>query len=96
MKRVTGISIFLVVLGVFAGCHRGDPAARMIKTVDAAPPDQRPPDWERTKALMSRRPPQVGAPAPDFTLKSLDGERAITLSEFEPGKPRVLIFGSYT
>ena len=38
----------------------------------------------------------VGDDAPDFTLKSPDGETATTLSDFEGDKPVALIFGSYT
>jgi cytochrome oxidase Cu insertion factor (SCO1/SenC/PrrC family) len=36
-----------------------------------------------------------GAPAPDFTIKDVDGKMAIKLSELK-GKPVVLIFGSCT
>lgn len=39
---------------------------------------------------------QVGDPAPDFTLKTMDGKREVTLSEFKGKSPVVLIFGSYT
>jgi thiol-disulfide isomerase/thioredoxin len=39
---------------------------------------------------------RAGAPAPDFTLRSPDGEQAVTLSDFKGKKPVVLIFGSYT
>jgi len=92
---VTGL-IFLVSAAVLMGCRRGDPADQMIKMVDAMPPEDRPYDWARTKALMARRPPAVGEPAPDFTLKTLDGSGTVTLSEFHPDRPRVLIFGSYT
>lgn len=40
--------------------------------------------------------PKVGAVAPDFTLKSLDGKSETTLSSFKGDKPVVLFFGSYT
>ena len=39
--------------------------------------------------------PEVGKDAPDFTLKTLDGAKEVTLSKLR-GKPVVLIFGSYT
>jgi len=39
--------------------------------------------------------PNVGQDAPDFSLKTLDGKKTITLSSFK-GKPVVLVFGSYT
>jgi hypothetical protein len=39
---------------------------------------------------------KVGDRAPDFTLPSLDGKTAFTLSSFQGKRPVVLIFGSYT
>lgn len=98
MQRRSPATWFLILAaGVpFIGCHRGDPAERMIRMVDAMPPERQPPDWARTKALMSRRPPAVGEPAPDFTLPKLDGSGSITLSRFAADRPRVLIFGSFT
>jgi len=37
-----------------------------------------------------------GEVAPDFALKSLDGESETKLSDFRGKKPVVLFFGSYT
>lgn len=73
-----------------------DPAEAFIRQMDAAPPDQRPPDWATTRRLMSRPAPGVGERAPDFTLKTPDGLREITRSEFHEGRPLVLLFGSFT
>lgn len=39
---------------------------------------------------------EEGKPAPDFTLKSLDGKREVQLSSFAGKRPVALIFGSYT
>ncbi|HYL99983.1 MAG TPA: redoxin domain-containing protein [Blastocatellia bacterium] len=39
---------------------------------------------------------KVGDDAPDFSLKSQDGNSTVTLSSFKGNKPVVLIFGSYT
>jgi hypothetical protein len=39
---------------------------------------------------------RVGDAAPDFTLKTLDGQSAVRLSEWRGGRPVVLVFGSYT
>ncbi len=39
--------------------------------------------------------PMAGEVAPDFTLKTLDGER-FTLSEVYAAQPVVIEFGSYT
>jgi hypothetical protein len=38
---------------------------------------------------------QVGDPAPDFTLQTVDGVRQVALSSLR-GQPVVLVFGSYT
>ncbi len=40
--------------------------------------------------------PKMGDAAPDFTLKTLDGEQEVRLSEELKKQPVVLIFGSYT
>jgi len=40
--------------------------------------------------------PQLGEPAPDFTLPTPDGKKPITLSHSFGKKPVVLIFGSFT
>ena len=39
--------------------------------------------------------PDVGAPAPDFKLKTQDGRSEVELSKLK-GRPVLLIFGSYT
>jgi hypothetical protein len=39
---------------------------------------------------------QVGDPAPDVRLVSLDGKNEVKLSKFYGSQPLVLIFGSFT
>ena len=78
------------------GCQTGDKAARMIAIVDARAPEDQPKDWERTRAMMLREAPAVGQAAPDFTAKRMNSDESLTLSEYHPGQPKVLIFGSYT
>jgi hypothetical protein len=39
---------------------------------------------------------QVGQEAPDFSLRSLNGDTSVRLSSFRRQKPVVLVFGSYT
>jgi len=46
--------------------------------------------WARAGRL------QVGDPAPDFTLPTIDHKAQVTLSAFTGTKPVVLVFGSYT
>ncbi|MHC5109184.1 MAG: hypothetical protein ACYTHJ_04830 [Planctomycetota bacterium] len=81
---------------LLAACQSGDPAAEFTAYVSELPEDQRPRDWDHTLKLMSRRAPQVGDIAPDFTLDMYGGQRAITRSAYQDGRPMVLIFGSYT
>ena len=64
--------------------------------MDRAPASARPPNWEHVKALMARRPPAVGALAPDFELPTPDGKARIRRSAFQAGRPLVLNFGSFT
>jgi hypothetical protein len=40
--------------------------------------------------------PNIGAPAPDFSLDTQDGKGHIQLADFRGKKPVVLIFGSFT
>ena len=40
--------------------------------------------------------PQLGQPAPDFTLTDSSGTETVTLSEFRGKKPVALVFGSFT
>lgn len=40
--------------------------------------------------------PSLNAPAPDFELKTYDGERTIRLSDLYGSKPIVLVFGNFT
>jgi hypothetical protein len=39
---------------------------------------------------------KIGAPAPDFKLRTADGKREVQLSSFKGKRPVVLVFGSYT
>ena len=90
-------SLVLGIVGVWiGGCMSGDPAPRMIANMDQAPAEKRPPNWEKTRSLMLRTAPQIGDPAPDFTLKTKDGRSSVTRSTFQAGRPQVLIFGSFT
>ena len=40
--------------------------------------------------------PALGADAPGFTLKPVDGKSEVELASFQGDKPVVLVFGSYT
>src|SRR5690606_18199053 len=40
--------------------------------------------------------PALNEPAPDFTLKTVDGSRTVTLSEAIGPQPIVLMFGTFT
>ncbi len=73
-----------------------DPARKFIDQMDKAPPEQRVPNWEQTKALMARVAPKLGDEAPDFSLPTLDGKETVKLSQHRNEKPVVLVFGSFT
>jgi hypothetical protein len=94
--RAALLAVVLIHVSLTAGCRNLDPAAKFIARMDCAPASERPPDWEETKRLMARPAPKVGQPAPDFSLRTLDGSRLITRSTYQSGRPLVLIFGSYT
>ncbi|GBD33626.1 MAG: hypothetical protein KatS3mg081_1757 [Gemmatimonadales bacterium] len=75
MRELLIVSLLLIFPGLLVGQRR--PA---LGPVDG--PTDPPTDLDRVK---------VGAPAPDFTLESLDG-RYITLSGFRGQKNVVLVF----
>jgi hypothetical protein len=65
-------------------------------TAFAQPPRRgpRPPSQFRQQRQAEQL--KKGDVAPDFTLKSPDGKKTITLSDFQGKKPVALVFGSYT
>jgi len=73
-----------------------DIAARWIAEMDSTPPEERIPNYDRVRELMTRTAPAVGAIAPDFELKTRDGKQLIRLSDERGKRPVVLIFGSWT
>ncbi|MCH7591444.1 MAG: hypothetical protein IH989_01510 [Planctomycetes bacterium] len=97
MRRyLIGGIVLAAFLQSLTGCSVRYRVAHMIARVDAMPAEERPAEWDRTKALMLREAPKVGEPAPDFTLKRMKSEEVVTLSEYRPDQPKVLIFASYT
>ena len=98
MKRapVALLLVLLLLLTMTSGCRTTDPAAKFMAEMEHAPAQKRPPHWEQTKSLMARPAPKVGEPAPDFTLRTLDGSQAVTRSAYQAERPLVLIFGSFT
>ena len=88
--------LIAAVMMIENSCTPSRQAETFQAQVDQAPPEKQPPDWEETKALMARKAPAIGEPAPDFTLPRLDGDGEITRSKLPPGKPQVLVFGSFT
>jgi hypothetical protein len=68
-------------------------AAAVLALSGALAAQEKPPPGAR---MPVEGGPKVGTPAPDFTLKTLDGKGEVTLSSFRGKQPVVLIFGSYT
>jgi len=90
--------VWIVVILSMLGCSTdGDAIARhWIAEMDARPADERVPNWERIRGLMTREALEVGALDPDFELRTDDGASTIRLSSFRAKQPVVLIFGSWT
>ncbi len=88
------VCLGLIVLGI--GCRSKDRTQEWINWMESKPQEERIKGFEQVKARMLRVPPQVGSKAPDFTLKTSDEKQSITLSEYFPDRPRVLILASYT
>jgi hypothetical protein len=59
----------------------------------AVPPSAQP---QRLSAPQQSPALRVGDQAPDFKLKTKDGQREAQLSSFKGQKPVVLVFGSFT
>jgi hypothetical protein len=76
----------VLILAAGLGLAAGAAAQAPQKTVDTPP--------ARGERLPDRL--KVGDPAPDFTLPTVDGKDAVTLSAFRGKRPVVLIFASYT
>jgi cytochrome oxidase Cu insertion factor (SCO1/SenC/PrrC family) len=70
---------FLVVMGLLAAGGVGRAAAPVPRR-----------DLSAKEGML-----KVGDPAPDFTLKDVDGKRSVRLAGLK-GKPVVLFFGSCT
>jgi peroxiredoxin len=51
---------------------------------------------QRSAGRQQPSGPQIGDQAPDFRLKTKDGQREVQLSSFKAQKPVVLVFGSFT
>ena len=103
VKIVLGSAIAAAwMAGGLAGCASAGRAAEpdiamaFIEEMDCKPADEQVPNWPVIRELMLREAPRVGDVAPDFELTTLDGTGTIRLSEFEPTRPVVLIFGSWT
>ena len=65
-------------------CSSGDPAPGFMADVDRAPAEKRPPNWERTKALMARPAGKADRPSLENALK--DFRQGGKLGEFSPVK----------
>jgi hypothetical protein len=84
-----------LITAVLTGLSSSGPAESSIdfdQETAAVPETHR----AEVKRLMMRRPPVVGEVAPDFTLPTLDDQHPITRSQFQKGRPLVLVFGSFT
>lgn len=92
-KAVLALSLLLPL-----GCAASDTdrAEAFVAEMDALPAEEQVPNWSQIRGLMARSAPQVGEIAPAFTLERMDGAGTISLAEFQPTRPVVLVFGSWT
>jgi len=79
----------------------GPRPSRPRGTVAAVEPDG-PSKWTLVKGLFRQEigslqaGPKLDDPAPDFCLKTADGEQEVALSKLTGAKPVVLVFGNFT
>ena len=81
--KVNALRFTLTLLGI----------ALLVADVSAQRPGQSP---QRGGGLRLPDRLKEGDAAPDFTLKSPNGQTTVTLSDYHGQKPVALIFGSYT
>jgi hypothetical protein len=96
MKRFSRAACLLALATLASGCRLFEPSTLFALKMELGPAEARPPNWGHVKQLAMRPCPQVGTPAPEFTFTTLDGSDTMTRSDFQAGRPLVLIFGSYT
>ena len=94
--QLGSLACALCLFSIMSGCRTVDPAAEALARMDRMPAAQRPTNWDQTKQLMARKAPVIGQVAPDFALRTLDGNAIISRSAHQAGRPLVLIFGSFT
>jgi hypothetical protein len=102
LRRALGVALLLVVCGyaavLFAVNHAmheppeqfGRFMSKMPVAVFLAAPFET--MWTRARAGNL----QIGDPAPEFTLSTLDKSAHVTLASIRNDQPIVLVFGSYT
>jgi hypothetical protein len=98
LVRIGAVLLFLygaLVVGLAIAMHQppsvfGSIMAKMPPAAFMVLPFER--LWMRARAGDVH----VGGEAPDFSLKSLNGDASVQLSSFRRHKPVVLVFGSYT
>ncbi len=95
LQTAAALAALLMTVGC-ASAVEEDAASPFIAAMDAKPAEERLPHWDETRALMMRRAPRVGDPAPDFELSTRDGRGRMRLSKLWTERPVVLIFGSFT
>ena len=78
---------FVLIVLIIASFAASDVASQQARKR----PDGRRPGSKRKPDTL-----KVGDMAPDFTLKTLDGDQTVKLGSFRGKKPVALVFGSYT
>ncbi|MCH7872576.1 MAG: hypothetical protein IID33_12835 [Planctomycetes bacterium] len=81
-KHLVGGIVVAAFLQSLTGCSVRYRVAHMIARVDAMPAEERPAEWDRTKALLLREAPKVGEPAPPERFAEYIGTEALLLGWF--------------
>ena len=93
-KRGLTLAAILALAVVFVAADHSDAQQAGRKKGERAGTRKR--FGRRRAGFRGRDRLKVGDVAPEFTLKSLDGKKTVTLSNFQGKKPVLLVFGSYT
>ncbi|MCE9583190.1 MAG: peroxiredoxin family protein [Planctomycetes bacterium] len=94
--RFRRVLALVLLAGLASGCRLFEPSTAFFLKMELGPKEDRPKTWDYVKHLGMRRVPSVGDAAPDFTVTTMDGTTAITRSDFQAGRPLVLILASFS
>jgi hypothetical protein len=97
VKRFSRACAAILLVAVVPGCRLFEPATAYALRIELGIGGiEKPHNWSQIKQLANRRAPMIGERAPDFILPALADGSLVQRSEYQAGRPLVLVFGSYT